>query len=1006
MIKILNVESLYSALYKTLDFCIDKNETIEIVVPDKLSLFMEKFLFQHMNKSSSFNIKVSTFNRFAKKTCSVDKSQQISKIGSILLIHKILNENFDKFKIFQNKAYSFTYAEDIFRTIGQLKASKIDWKEMKNFSSIDSRLEDKIKDLAIVYEEYENQKAGLLDPSDLFLMSTLTVANGKEGREILFVGFDDFTAIEYSIIERLSLVANVNIFNYASKNENKFLYNQEVISQLKNIAYINQIPFMMEQFKVDHGGVKEFLERNLFALNSNCYTLNKELIKVYAGSNFVDEIEFVARDIKKKVLSGERFDNFGVAVFGLEDKINKFKEIFSKYEINYYLDNEISINKSVLYKFFVSVLKYNLDGYSLCNLIDIINSPFFDVERENKNKIINKLLDVNFRGKIDDRLALDLDEEIKASLINFVSKLTFEKSISATDLINNFNALEDEINFDEILENLANQEISNQILLRRSKSVLFSLFDEIIRFNADIDIHAFYDILTHAANILKINNLPLSIDSVKIVDANNSMEIFNELYIVGVTHENAPNLKYDCGIILDTEIDKLNFSNKLNPTISHINRLSKLRLFNTSLLFENELTLTYSSSQSELVKECLNRIQVETRKRKINIVPITKFDYDKYVVLSKWDLVEFVSKNKIENYKNCEKIIKNKNFNNLNKENLNIFNDFDNISATTLENYFKCPMMAFLSNILKIKPRMETEILAFDIGNVLHEIMFKYYKTNKQVVDIYEFCKNEVFKFVERNERLKLNINSPVLLNLIDEAMRVVNAVDYIDANSDFVPKFFEFDFKNDKALKLKNISIVGKVDRVDVFNNMFRIVDYKSGKADASLKELYYGNKLQLFLYSCAMENILKNRMVGTFYLPLHNTYTKELSNTYSMKGFYLAEDFVVKAFDKRLECGGKSDIVNAKLNKSGGVTKMGGYKELDINELNRLKTYSKVVSEKAVEEIKSGYISPIPSEVSKPCEYCPYVQICLKNSNNVQYRKANKINLDSFKEVQDESV
>ena len=35
------------------------------------------------------------------------------------------------------------------------------------------------------------------------------------------------------------------------------------------------------------------------------------------------------------------------------------------------------------------------------------------------------------------------------------------------------------------------------------------------------------------------------------------MEIFNELYIVNATQENAPSLKNDCGIILDVEIDKL-----------------------------------------------------------------------------------------------------------------------------------------------------------------------------------------------------------------------------------------------------------------------------------------------------------------------------------------------------------------------------------------------------------------------------------------------------------------
>ena len=186
MIKLLNVASLYESLYSIVDICKkDKEKEIEIIVPDKLSLFMEKFLFEKMNIDASFNVKVSTLNRFAKKSCFVDKEKQISKVGSILLIHKILNDNFYNLEILKNKAYSFSYAEDIFKTITQLKASKIDWQELKDFSSGDDRLLSKIKDLAIVYEQYEIGKAGLLDSSDMFLLSTLSVAKGKEHRSWL-----------------------------------------------------------------------------------------------------------------------------------------------------------------------------------------------------------------------------------------------------------------------------------------------------------------------------------------------------------------------------------------------------------------------------------------------------------------------------------------------------------------------------------------------------------------------------------------------------------------------------------------------------------------------------------------------------------------------------------------------------------------------------------------------------------------------------------------------------
>ena len=89
MIKLINVCSLSNALEYAINFCASNEEKIEIVVPDKLSLFMEKFLFERLNIECSFNISVSTLNRFAKRNLDVDKSKMITSTGSVLLIHKI-----------------------------------------------------------------------------------------------------------------------------------------------------------------------------------------------------------------------------------------------------------------------------------------------------------------------------------------------------------------------------------------------------------------------------------------------------------------------------------------------------------------------------------------------------------------------------------------------------------------------------------------------------------------------------------------------------------------------------------------------------------------------------------------------------------------------------------------------------------------------------------------------------------------------------------------------------
>lgn len=1005
MIRIINTQSLYEGLYKTVEFCKKyKNDDLDIVVPDKLSLFMERFLFEKLNLVSSFNIKVSTLNRFAKKNCFIAKDKQISKVGSILLIYKILNENSVDLEILRNRRYSFEYAEEIFNTITQLKASKISFDEMFMFDSQNEQLTKKIHDLAKIFQLYETYKAGLLDSSDLFLLSSLTVADNRENAKILFVGFDDFTAIEYTIIERLAISCEVNIINYYSKENNRYIYNNQVFDKLRNIAYINELQFdvVNEETNKSEINLKQFLSNNLFGIKNDKFTIKNETVKIYSGKDFRDEIEFVARIIRQKTFNGNQFSSSGVAVFDLQGKEEVIKEIFSKYEINYYIDSKFQLDQSIFYKFLLSLLKFNLEGYSLIHLIDLINSPFYDEKFEIKQMLIEKLSSIKFRGYKLSNIAVD-ENLIKAreKLQDFINLILIDKNTNISDLIKRLEKINEILRIEEILNEIANKksEITDKIILNKSKEVVLNLLEDINRYYLDANLETVFDIYSHIASVVNINNLPQTLDAVKVIDANDCMEIFSDLYLVNCRFDNAPSLKFDCGIILDSEIAELNFKNKLSPTIAHINRLKKLELFNTSLMFEKNLTITYSHTMSDLIRELKQRLQVEIEGELIDLPALNDFSFGKYVALSKWDYIEFLSKNN-KNHKFFINFYGNvKNFSQISSENKQIYDEMKTISASQLENYFKCPFYYFVYNILKIRPNIENDIQSLDVGNILHELLFVYYKKNKNVGDIYEFCKKQIFKIVDRDERLKINANSPTLINLIDEGVRVINGLNYIDENTLFKPLYFEFEFSNDKALHLNEVDLVGKIDRVDYYENLMRIVDYKTGKAEAGLKELFYGNKLQLFLYSVAMENVIKKHTIGGFYLPLHNSYTREIGNSYSLKGFFENDERVVHALDARLQPGDKSDIVNVKMNKDFVASRTLGYKELNNDEMNSLKKYSIELSNNAIKEIKSGYIEPTPSSLSKPCEYCPYAHICMRATNGIKYRQSKKILPSSFK-------
>ena len=175
------------------------------------------------------------------------------------------------------------------------------------------------------------------------------------------VGFDDFTAVEYTAIEQLAYFNQLVVANYFAKSNNQHLYNDEVATQLKNIAYINQLPFEVENYSSNSADqLKNYLKQNLFGIKASNTVNNDNRVKIFACRDNYEQIEMVARDIRTQILNGGKFLNFGVAVFGVDGLTEQIMQIFGKYEINFYLDENLRLSDSTVYKFLNDIFRLNL----------------------------------------------------------------------------------------------------------------------------------------------------------------------------------------------------------------------------------------------------------------------------------------------------------------------------------------------------------------------------------------------------------------------------------------------------------------------------------------------------------------------------------------------------------------------------------------------------------------------------------------------------------------------
>jgi ATP-dependent helicase/nuclease subunit B len=160
-------------------------------------------------------------------------------------------------------------------------------------------------------------------------------------------------------------------------------------------------------------------------------------------------------------------------------------------------------------------------------------------------------------------------------------------------------------------------------------------------------------------------------------------------------------------------------------------------------------------------------------------------------------------------------------------------------------------------------------------------------------------------------------------------------------------------------------VKLCGKIDRVDISDKYFRVVDYKTGSTDISEESLFTGKKLQLYLYAEAVKRKYADgskKVAGLYYLPINDKYEKK-------------EDKVDFVADGRTLNEPEALMVQGE--EFLPTTKTGKIKNsANAEVLDKYVEYALCLSEKAVERMNQGVV--VPSPYQNVCEYCKYGAFC----------------------------
>lgn len=1022
-----------------------------VIVPDRFTLSFEQEICNKVFFDGCINVDVVSFTRLAVKLIGNKLNKCLSKEGTVILLNKIIMQLSDQLNYYKDlKSYSF--AKELFAAIASLRDSKISYEDiLVSLDKVTGVTKEKLADIALIYNSYAEELAkkyvDTVSRID-YLIDRVKDLDIFKASHVYIYGFNIYSAQQVCLIKELIKYTKSVTIAYAgdSGGNNHELFIKGQIAELISFCNENKIKYNEEE-SIEHLN-KPFslLHKNLFGYAKNALSLDSEShnkVVLYAEDNPYEEIRGVAKEINYLVKNcNYRYKDIAV-VINDENYIKIVKEIFTRCDIPFFADVKYYVRDSFAVKYINWLLEAVEENYAVDRIFKLAHNPLIGFTRQEIESFENYVLkyNVNFSAFLQPITGDDKAEYVRDKL----AKLMLKVPKRDNKVCQYVKFIIEELSQESIVEKLNEFIKSDDIELSKCSEVndFLNVIKEIDELGGDnvVTLSEFINIINSAIADMGKGALPQYIDSVFVGNTSDSrFSDIKALFVVGASSGNFPKTSGDNVIIssFDNEVMKKG-GLLLSPTPLDNNNMERLVVADLIVKPREKLYVGYSKSNikgedllvGEALAELMHLMGVEKLSKLVENHNFNDADLLLYnLINSKNTYYEYIRNKVPEKFADSVKdyLIKkgygarlefcpnSQEFVDFAQYLFKKNGDMYNTSVSQLESYFKCPYYHFLKYGLKLKEREEGMIKVNMVGDIVHkilEIYFKEYKDSIKMANAQQTAEridkviNDVVSSPDYDMYRAENIGRYTLNNLKEEGKKLLNALtDYVK-QSRFTPTYIELGFgrnEKEKGIKIEasgNIfNFTGKVDRVDTYGDKVAIIDYKTGSVEEDLKYVYFGKKLQLYIYLKVFLNEGKTP-AGVFYMPIKANYNKE-GSSYKLVGQILSDLATFAELDTNCIVNEpyQSNMLDFSVTCKKDNYQIKGKNAIAREDFETVCNYAVEISKIALEEIAEGFRDKKPFLSS--CEFCPYKRMC----GEVEERKGTGVGgINSFKTLEEDN-
>lgn len=1002
-----------------------------VIVPDRASLEAERALLKAIG--GSFNAQVKTFRRLAADI--LPKYEYLSKQAGIMALSALIKDNRDKLTCYTKGVETPGFVEDMYDTISMLKYCKVSPKTLSG-ANLPKSVAGKAHDIALLYQAYldytSNRFIDSADKMDLLCESIAETSVSENGYYYLY-DFDNLSAQELAIVEQLILKSK-GVYIACCVGEaprDRHLYLNDIYNGVLNICKRNGITPNIVATESYGNRYVEQIGKHLYRYDSCLPVETDNFVEIFESDTRVNEVYALACRIQRYVRNGGRFKDIYVVTSDIAKYTNAIVTVFEQFDIPYFCDRQFALSDHPYARFIVDYLTLCRNNGKLSSVLPFVKNYLFCGEFDsNLTQNDDVFLFENYCLKYNvsyryDSFTLGKDEpyfvqanSFRAKFNALYRKIKFPESATVGEYVQLVRQLIDEFGLNIRNMHFAEQQQRQGLAFEASvtsqaqekfESVLMQA-ENVLGYRS-VKLDEFIKTLSAGVTSVNISVIPVYNDCVIFANmAKARKHDIKFLALLGANYGAMPIVKSDCKLLSDRNIsDLVDAGVNVEPQIFIENKRERFSLFQLLLEPTDMLYVSYASvdgADSLLPSPFVSEFGALFTHNGQPLTATHQADEDVYTEK------QAISKVILNNRRLKDgQIVNMPSFNLLSQQFADQIVKFDFVkdgksvaverggelylknsatSVSQLTDFFKCPYRFYIQYGLNVKPRSVAELKSADLGNILHAVLENYVRD----MDLFEsddVTKQKALKWfdVALSDDFYRGLTTDtkmlgVLDQIRDESMRMCKVVKAQLADSNFTNLETEMGFGGNNDLPPVVVefdggqfNLVGKIDRVDVKDGRFIVIDYKSGASAASYneKDLYIGHKLQLPVYVKSVEQNYQMRPAGFYYFNMHNNFTDyNKDKVYTYNGRTLDDLQVACDIDINL-ANGKSEKLGLKLTDKGAINKQGG-KLLTDEQFDNQIEYAFELIKQAGSLMQKGYASVSPYDGA--CKYCDYKDIC----------------------------